>query len=241
MPELADIQQNKMPVTINQQQFQKQESINNIFSMKKSFKITSILILMCQFILAQKHPLTVMPFNEEGKICYSGVVEIKDKNQEKLYKDAKEYVLLNYTNREFPTILDETNERIYIKGTFKTKIRSYVFPFFTHSKPFDLVYTLKIYFKDGKYKYELTDLMYIRKINARIKGYYWGNGYGGGMINSQIQEAQVIKYTGERMYSVDRYRKYYSKLILLSDAGIKNELYNLEKFMHKDNNYKKDW
>ena len=185
--------------------------------------------------------LAIMPFNSDNKICYSGVVDIKGKNKEKLYKDAKEYVLLNYTSRDFPTILDEVNERIYIKGTFKTRLKRYAFPIFSHSTKYDLIYTLKIYFKDGKYKYELTDLMYIRKINAKIKGQYWGNGYGGGIINSEIQEAQVIKYTAERMYGIERYRKKYNKIIFMSNDGIVAELDNLERFMRKENEYKKDW
>ena len=107
----------------------------------------------------------IMPM-KEAKISYEGVVDIEGKNQQKLYADAKEYILLNYTAKDFPTILDEANERIYVKGTFKAHLRKYIFPFFFHSTVYDLIYTYKIYFKDNKYKYEITDMVLTRKTNA---------------------------------------------------------------------------
>ena len=177
----------------------------------------------------------IMPMNDEKKISYVGVVNIEGKNQQKLYADAKEYIVVNYTAKDFPTILDEANERIYVKGTFRTPLRKYIFPIFFHTTVYDLIYTYKIYFKDNKYRYEITDMVLTRKTNARLKGYYWG----GGVSSGSIEEGQVFKTDLEKMYSVRRYRKKWNKLFYTVATEVNKEIERLNSYMKKENDSKK--
>ncbi len=177
----------------------------------------------------------ILPFNSEGKICYTGVVDIPSKNQEKLYKDSKEYVLLNYTSKDFPTIAEDQGERIYIKGRFMAPHLKYGFPIFVHKTWWDVVYTVKFYFKDGKYKYEITDLFIMKKLPAKIKQQYWGYGYSKG----NIEESKVIKKDLEKMYKVKRYRTRFALIFWKIDQGIKAEIANYEKYMKQENDQKK--
>jgi hypothetical protein len=195
-----------------------------------------LLIYLILFTLKITAQDIVMPMNEEQKICFSGVVDIPEKSQQKLYSAAKEYILLNYTARDFPTILDEVNERIYVKGTFKAHLRKYAFPIFFHSTVYDLIYTYKIYFKDNKYKYEITDMILTRKTNAKIKGYYWGNG----ISSASIKDGEVIKTDLEKMYKVKRYRQKWNKLFFMVETEVSNEVARFNKALQKEDK-SKDW
>ena len=178
---------------------------------------------------------TSMFLNEDGKIIYTNTVEINGKDQKKLYLDAKEYILLNNTDKGFPTILDDNNDRVYFKNSFIVPHRKYMFPIFFNNTDWNLVYTTKLYFKDGKYKYEVTDLFVWIKKKARINGMYWGYG----ISSATITEAQVIKKDLEKIYKVKRYRGRWSRIIYKTDKGIKSEIEKFEKYMNKENDLKK--
>src|SRR5690606_26757048 len=117
-----------------------------------------------------------------------------------------------------------------VKGSFKVPFRKYYFPIFFKTKIYDEVYTMKIYFKDQKFKYEVTDASIQRKIKAKIKGIYWGYG----VSSSTITEAEVLKYDLEKLY-IDRYRKPFYKVFQYSDKGIKGEIEKLTTYLNKEN------
>lgn len=176
-----------------------------------------------------------LPFNDDGKITYLGVLEDVNKTSEQLYLDTKEYILLNYESKGYPVLVDEKNKRIYVKGTFKVHFRKWYFPFFFRTKIYDEIYTLKIYFKDNRVKYEITDLFIQRKTNARISGYYWGYG----VSTASIKESEVIKYDLEKLY-IKRYRRKFYKLFQHTDKGIKSEIEALTKILIEENKMD-DW
>lgn len=194
-----------------------------------------LIVLFLTVAFFSKCKQAQLPMNTDNKVCYSGIVEIPNKTQEKLYADSKEYVLLNYTSREFPTILDEKNDRIYIKGKFKVPIMKYAFPIFVSKSWWELVYTAKFYYKDGKYRYEITDMFIMKKNKAKVTGSYWGGGYSG-----TITEAQIVKRDMEFIYSVKRYRTQFAQICWKIDDGIKLELAKYEKYMNQENN-QKNW
>jgi len=196
--------------------------------MKKKLFYTVILIILGISSKAQKAEL---PFNEDKKICYQGVVEIPQKNKTQLYKEAKEYVLLNYINKGCPVILDEENERIYVKGAFKVRFRKFYFPFFFSTKKYDEVYTMKIYFKDNKIRYDISDIFIQRKLNAKATGYYWGYG----VSTTTIKESEILKYDLEKLY-IKRYRGKFYRLFQDSDNGTKGEIEKFSNYLKKDNN-----
>lgn len=189
--------------------------------------VTSFMLLQCKHVQ--------LPFNSDNKISYNGVIDIPSKSQQKIYKDSKEYVLLNYTNRDFPTIADDHGERIYVKGRFTVPHLKYGFPIFMHVTKWDLVYTAKFYFKDGKYRYEITDLFIMRKLPAKIKTQYWGYGSSTGSIN----EAKIVKRDMEKIYKVKRYRTQFALICWKVDKGIKAEIANYEKYMKQENDQNK--
>ncbi len=168
-----------------------------------------------------------MPIDENSKIAFSGVSAVVNKTKQQLYSSAKEYIVLNYTAKDFPTILDEQNERIYVKGTFKTHLKKSPL---THAIKYDLIYTYKIFFKDNKYRYEITDFILTQKTNSRISGYYWGGGFTGG----SIKEGQVITTALEKMYAVKRYCTKKRKLFYIIDLEINKEITRLNDFMKKE-------
>ena len=111
----------------------------------KRLIILSIFIITSFINISQ----TIIPL-KDSIICYGGVVDCS-KSQIKLYEDSKEYFLLNYTNKNMPVVLDEKNERIYAKGVFEVPFKKY-----GGTDEYNLIYTFKAYFKENKYRYEVT-------------------------------------------------------------------------------------
>lgn len=204
----------------------------NLGHMQRILPLSGLFFILFNTAYAQ---LAEMPFNDESKICYDGIVDIPEKDKAHLYKEAKEYVLLNYTNNGYPVLLDEENERIYVKGAFEVPFRKYYFPFFINTKEYNEVYTMKLFFKDNKIRYEITDISIQRKLKAKVKGVYWGYG----VSTSTISEAEVLKYDLEQLY-IDRYRKPFYKLFQYSAKGIKGEIEKMSTFMAREYIIK-DW
>lgn len=179
--------------------------------------------------------LAELPFGDNQKIKYEGIVEVKKKSKSELYNDAKEYILMNYTNKGYPTLIDETNERIYVKGTFKVPFRKWYFPFIFKTTIYDEIYTLKLYFKEGRFRYEITEINIQRKTNARATGYYWGSG----VTTTTLKQSEVITNELEKYY-IPRYRKKKYKLFQSSDNSINKEISKLTYFLRKENKMN-DW
>lgn len=194
-----------------------------------------LFLLVCLNNIILFSQLAELPFGDNHKIKYEGVVEVKQKSKSEIYTDAKEYILMNYTNKGYPTLIDEVNERIYVKGTFKVPFRKWYFPFIFKTTIYDEIYTLKLYFKEGKFRYEITELFIQRKTNARATGYYWGNG----VSTATLKESEVITNELEKYY-IPRYRKKKYKLFQSSDNSLNKEISKLKEFLTKENKMN-DW
>lgn len=135
-------------------------------------KIRNTLLLLLTFIslhsLAQKKPDAItkpdMPIDEETKIVsYKGVVELSGVGKDELYARANNFIKSYYKN---PTQVIQTADaaagKIEGKAQFQTMktLKNGV------KAPADMVkYSINIYVKDGKYKYEIT------KINLQAPSY----------------------------------------------------------------------
>jgi hypothetical protein len=194
-------------------------------------KIVLIVVLMCLGHIQLKAQLAELPFNEDDKICYTGIIDVPNKTKEEIYEQMKEYLFLNYTNKGNPITIDEKDNRLYVKGSFKVKFRKKYFPVTIITRVFDEVYTLKLFFKDNRMKYEIVDVTIQRKLDARVSGINWGYG----LSSAKIKEAKIIMFNLEEFYT-PKHRKKFGKLYQESDSGMKEVIKKFTNYLSEDNN-----
>ena len=85
---------------------------------------------------------------KDGKVCYEGVVQADKLTAESLYNNAKIWIANNFGSAKSVIQTDIPNSSIVIKGVLKED------GFTTYN------FTLTLQFKDNRYKYILTDLVY---------------------------------------------------------------------------------
>jgi hypothetical protein len=126
-------------------------------------KIFLLLVLFIPTVcLCQNFPL-----NDQGRIEYTEVIAIDSSSADDLYKRAKLFISNNFKNPgEVIGVDDFNNKIIVINGTFTTE-------------PGHIKFKATLQFKDGRYKYSVTDLTH-KFINAG--GY---NLSGGALENSK--------------------------------------------------------
>jgi len=108
-----------------------------------------IFILLPSFLLAQNLPTNP----ETDKIMFTEVVEVPWASQKELHDKSKVWIAENFKSAEAVTKLDSEDQYI-ISG-----ISSYGYKAMGSNVDFKLYFTLTVYFKDGKYKYETTDFL----------------------------------------------------------------------------------
>jgi hypothetical protein len=131
----------------------------------------------------------------------SGVVNINDKSAEKLYNASREWFALNYqSSKDVVKLADNTTNVFIVKGEQretvlikKIKVR------------IKMIFTLKLQFKDGRFKYDFNDIDYRNVITnqkididafeecstvAGIEEYYKRNGIPKFLEGKKEEEAQ---------------------------------------------------
>ena len=134
-------------------------------------KIILIFVIVSLFsgILKAKKPQVTLP-ERDGVVIYTEVVEVDGVTKGDLFARGMEWVAKNYVSanhvvqfkdKEAGTIVGKANLRVYIKNPIKFN--------------FGVVkYTVSLYLKDGKYKYEFTDFYH----DGTTSEYYGGKSYG---------------------------------------------------------------
>ncbi|MDX9747424.1 MAG: DUF4468 domain-containing protein [Paludibacter sp.] len=89
----------------------------------------------------------VIPF-KGGKVCYENVVPAKDLTADVLYNNAKVWIANNFGSAKAVIQTDVPNSSLVMKGVIQED--AYV--------KYD--FTLTLQFRDARYKYTLTDLVY---------------------------------------------------------------------------------
>lgn len=89
----------------------------------------------------------IIPY-KDGKVCYEGVTQVTNTTASTLYGNAKIWIANNFGSAKNVIQTDVPNSSIVIKGII--------------DEDTDVTYdfTLTLQFKDGKYKYTLTDLVF---------------------------------------------------------------------------------
>lgn len=115
--------------------------------------ILSMLLVLPLAVFGQKgyqyKGIKNFPVSEQtGKVAYDSVVAVEGKTAEQLYNAAKEWLARTYGDSKEVIQVDQPNDKIIGKGVFRDTDG-------TH-----LSYVFLLEFKDGRYKYEVTDFIY---------------------------------------------------------------------------------
>ncbi|AYQ31350.1 DUF4468 domain-containing protein [Runella sp. SP2] len=102
--------------------------------------------------LAQDKYYGIMPVSEE-KVVYEEVVLVDSSSQVNLRKKAKIWFIDSYKSSKDVISLDEDDE-IIGKGFFKTIMQGG----FMNSYPVDVQHTISVQFKDGRYRYKISNI-----------------------------------------------------------------------------------
>lgn len=163
-------------------------------------KIILLIILFSSEGYTQNKLLDILPL-KDAKVNYSNVLELEGTSKDELYKRAK-YWLLNSSDY-FYEIVDTDNKfkQINSKGSFKEiwgpndYAELYV----------NVIQTVSLFFRDGRYKYEITNFI-IKKpgMESQIEIY-------------QMENKKLMKYN----------KLFYEKI----DLQIKNLIISLEESM----------
>lgn len=104
---------------------------------------------------------TDLPLDEDGVITFSDVIQVPNSTKSSLYSAGREWFVetfksaddvLQMEDRESGKLLGKGFSKIYVGGGIAI----------TDTK---LYYTIKLYFKEGRYKYEITNLYYLASPN----------------------------------------------------------------------------
>jgi hypothetical protein len=151
--------------------------------MKKLILFAILFTLMVICIQAKDVPV-VFPLNEAGKIVFTEVIEMPNITKDALYTRAYEWFAKAFNSaNNVIQMQDKENGKIVGKGSFGDINVSVVLGMATVYG--NVKFTISIYLKDGKYKYEVTDFYH--------EGSWVGGGapprpYNAGALENEIPE-----------------------------------------------------
>jgi hypothetical protein len=119
----------------------------------KAFSVIAIL-LTSNLLFAQEKLMDVLPM-QDGKVVYTAVTNADSTTKDVLYSNAKQWFAETYKSAQDVIQLDDKDAGTVIgKGLFKSG-----FTVFMDALQVNVHHTVKIYVKDNKYKYEITDFI----------------------------------------------------------------------------------
>ncbi len=114
---------------------------------------------------ADDTPPTLPTDPDTHLVAYTGVVEVPGTTQAQLYSRAYEWVVKTYNSpKDVIQMHDKESGKTIVKASSKARITKY-------DSGYNL-YTFSIYVKEGKYKYDVTDL---RNEHIVLSGQYAGD------------------------------------------------------------------
>jgi hypothetical protein len=119
----------------------------------KKFIFLFTCCLIATIGLTQENVLTILPL-KDGKVNYSGVVNVDSVNKTELYNRAKHWLVETYKSaKDVIQIDDKENGEVIGKVFFEI----YWTNTFYSGLNINIWHTLKIQVKDGRFRYEITD------------------------------------------------------------------------------------
>lgn len=160
------------------------------------FRVITFLVAMCiaSSLYAQRDKSYVpdMSYDKNGQITYTEVMHIGDVSKEQFYyrakawfaesfKDPKEVIQMD--SKEAGTVIGKGNQTVYFE---------------TAMAPVEvkLHFTVKIFCKEGRYKYEITDLAY----SGWSEGFRWEKN-----VEKMFTEKEIYKKNGKTRWRTVQY------------------------------------
>lgn len=151
-------------------------------------KLTFLTFYVFSFFIAlgQTEPITLP--EKDGKINFEEIILVDTVTKEQLYDRAKLWVINTFKNEKIVTSTAD-KELGELKGT----------GLFTILKDQDVLFTFRISVKDFKYKYNISDVIYLdnkgNKTNIDLQYYYdyykSGKKLGRGMMTKYLKESKT--------------------------------------------------
>lgn len=146
---------------------------------------------------------------KNGKVTYTGIVTVDSINKIKLYNNVKKWFIEQYRSaKDVIQLDDKENGEVIGKGFFETNWQ-YTF---VDERKVNVWHTVKIYLKDNKFKYEIT--------NFTLKYYVEGSMYSAG---KNVEEA-IENFGKDRERNT---KKYFAQV----DAEVTSIISSLLNFM----------
>lgn len=195
-----------------------------MIKIRQLFIISALIILLISNVLGQKNAPNLPIDSSSGKITYTEVVYVDSlANKQELFSRAREWFAKAYkSSTNVLQMEDKENGKLVgkalIKVYFKAFIGNQYFP------GGYINYTISIYIKDGRYKYEITDF------------YHTGD-------NNNIPDGGACEklITATKGFGGNSYKKTYLLFLYQMDDNIKELIGTLKTALStKTLNLKKD-
>jgi len=148
------------------------------------------LLLIKQFSFAQTPSNSeILPLDKEfNKILYTDVVQAGGFSAKKLFQNAKNWLELNKEGNYPMVTTSENPDKNTLFG-----MGGFMIP--TNSKRIECIYSVKLFIKDGRYKYELID--FIMYHNTHASSQSGGFGY---FKKGSSKDSESFEYSLETFY-----------------------------------------
>ena len=110
-------------------------------------KIQSFLLFML---------LAVVAHGQSGSLSYTGVVAAAKNSKESLHQKALKWLAGAYMNTQAAMVMNDNGAELSAKATYSIKYDTLPFNCATGH----INYSVYLYFKDGRYRYEITDFVH---------------------------------------------------------------------------------
>jgi hypothetical protein len=191
--------------------------------MKQIFILSFLLSISFGIALAQKESTPDLPIDKEtGKITFTEVVELDEKlTQDQVYSKAREWFAKAYNSSSNVIQMDDMESgKIVGKALMEVYHKSLGM---MHPSG-QINYTISIYMKEGRYKYEITDL------------YHTSNGSTAGISGGPCEEMINSK---EKTMGMS-HQKFYNQYLNQMNANIQALTKDLTEFMASNATSKND-
>lgn len=170
----------------------------------------------------------VLPIDPDTHlVAYTGVVEVPGATQAQLYSRAYEWVAKNFNSAQSVIQMqDKESGKIIAKGVIKAFIKKYDSGYNS--------FTLSLYLKDGKYKYDITNFSNEHKTTVVGKSDRYGGDYSMGKFEQEKPSFQMAMMNG-------RIQKSWNILRYNNDLEMKAQIASLEAAMTAKTKDKSDF
>lgn len=113
----------------------------------------SLFLIFTKPSYSQEKLFDILPI-KYGKVTYTGIVSVDSTNKSKLYYKVKKWFVEQYRSaKDVIQLDDKDNGEVIGKGFFETDWQYTAID----QRKVNVWHTVKIYLKDNKFKYEITD------------------------------------------------------------------------------------